>query len=96
MPRETLSQTLISAAKELVLSKATVAELELLDIPAAKMLSPKQIMQLRERFRMSQNVFAALLHVNVATVRKWENGKATPRSAALRLLNSIDAKGAVF
>jgi putative transcriptional regulator len=93
MKRKTLSQTLITAAKELGLSKATVAELEQLDIPDAKMFSPKQIKQIRDRVRVSQGVFAALLNVNPSTVQKWEQGKVKPQNAALRLLNIIDAKG---
>lgn len=93
MKRMTLSQTLINAAKELGFTKATVAELEQLDIPEAKMFSPKQIKQIRDKVRVSQGVFAALLNVNPSTVQKWEQGKVKPQNAALRLLNIIDAKG---
>ena len=93
MKRKTLSQTLITAAKELGFSKATVAELEQLDIPEAKMFSPKHIKQIRDKVRVSQGVFAALLNVNPSTVQKWEQGKVKPQNAALRLLNIIDAKG---
>ena len=93
MKRKTLSQTLISAAKELGFSKATVAELEELDIPEAKTFTPKQIRQIRDKCRVSQGVFAALLNVNPSTVQKWEQGKVKPQNAALRLLNVIDAKG---
>jgi putative transcriptional regulator len=93
MSRKTLSETIISAAKNLGFSKATVAELEQLDIPEAKMFSPKQIKQIRDRARVSQGVFAAILNVNPSTVQKWEQGKVRPQNAALRLLNIIDAKG---
>jgi putative transcriptional regulator len=93
MKRKTLSQTLISAAKELGISKATLAELEQLGIPKAKNLSPKEIKRIRDKVRVSQGVFAALLNVNPSTVQKWEQGKVKPQSAALRLLNIIDAKG---
>jgi len=93
MKRKTLSQTLISAAKELGFSKATVAELEQLDIPEAKAFSPKQIRQIRDREKVSQGVFAAILNVSPSTVQKWEQGKVKPQNAVLRLLNIIDAKG---
>jgi putative transcriptional regulator len=93
MRRKSLSQTIISAAKDLGFSKATVAELEELDIPEAKVLSAREIKRIRERVRVSQGVFAALLNVNPSTVQKWEQGKVKPRSAALRLLNVIDSKG---
>lgn len=93
MKRKTLSQTLIDAAKDLGLGKATVAALEELDIPRAKTFTPKQIKQIRDKVRVSQGVFAALLNVNPSTVQKWEQGKVKPQNAALRLLNIIDSKG---
>jgi putative transcriptional regulator len=93
MTKKSLSQTLIEAAKELGFPKATVAQLEELDIPAVKSLSARQIRDLRNRVRVSQGVFAALLNVNPSTVQKWEQGKVKPQNAALRLLNIIDSKG---
>ncbi len=93
MTKKSLSQTLLEAAKELGFPKATVAQLEELDIPAVKSLSARQIRDLRNRVRVSQGVFAALLNVNPSTVQKWEQGKVKPQNAALRLLNIIDSKG---
>lgn len=93
MRRKTLSQSLIDAAKELGFPKATVAQLAQLDIPAVKDLSARQIRELRNRVRVSQGVFAALLNVNPSTVQKWEQGIVRPQNAALRLLNIIDSKG---
>jgi putative transcriptional regulator len=93
MTKKSLSQTLLDAAKELGFPKATVAQLEELDIPAVKSLSARQIRDLRNRMRVSQGVFAALLNVNPSTVQKWEQGKVKPQNAALRLLNIIDSKG---
>lgn len=57
------------------------------------MFGPKQIKQIRDKVRVSQGVFAALLNVNPSTVQKWEQGKVKPQNAALRLLTIIDAKG---
>jgi putative transcriptional regulator len=93
MKTKTLSQTLVRAAKELGLSKATVAELAQLDIPKAKRLSAREIRRIRDKARVSQGVFAALLNVSPSTVQKWEQGSVRPQNAALRLLNVIDAKG---
>jgi putative transcriptional regulator len=93
MKRKSLSRSLIDAAKELGFPKATVAHLEELDIPAVKDLSARQIREIRNRVRVSQGVFAALLNVNPSTVQKWEQGKVRPQNAALRLLNIIDSKG---
>jgi putative transcriptional regulator len=91
--KKTLSQALICAAKELGLSKATVAELAQLDIPEVKSLRLKQIRWIREKAQISQGVFAALLNVSPSTVQKWEQGSVRPQNAALRLLNVVDAKG---
>lgn len=93
MKRKSLSRTLIKAAKDFGFGKATVASLEELDIPAVKAFSPREIKQLRNRARVSQGVFAALLNVNPSTVQKWEQGTVRPQSAALRLLSIIDSKG---
>ena len=93
MKRKNLSQTLSDAAKELGFSKATLASLDELDIPAVKHFTPKEIQRLRGRVRVSQGVFAALLNVNTSTVQKWEQGVVKPQNAALRLLSIIDAKG---
>lgn len=93
MKRKSLSQTLIDAAKDLGFPKATVAQLEELDIPAVKDLTARQIREIRNRVRVSQGVFAAVLNVNPSTVQKWEQGKVRPQNAALRLLNIIDSKG---
>jgi len=93
MKRKTLSKTLFDAAKELGFEKTTVAKLEELGIPEARNYAPKDIKRIREGLHVSQGIFAALLNVNPSTVQKWEQGKAKPQSAALRLLNIIDSKG---
>jgi len=49
-----------------------------------------QIRQLRkERFGLSQPIFAALLNVTPSTVRAWEQGQKTPSGAAARLLQLV-------
>jgi len=50
-------------------------------------IKPHEIKRLRERFHVSQPVFAALLNVPLATERSWEQGKRKPSGAALRLLD---------
>lgn len=94
MKRKTLSQTLVSAAKELNFEKATVDRLEALNIPKVKELSPKEIKKIRQGIKASQGVFARYLNVNTSTVQKWEQGVVRPQSAALKLLNLIQSHGA--
>lgn len=52
-------------------------------------LQPNQIAKLRQRYSMSQAVFAAVLNVSKKTVQSWEQGARVPSDAALRMLQVI-------
>jgi putative transcriptional regulator len=52
----------------------------------ARALSAREIRALRERMKVSQPVFAALLNITVDTAASWENGRRRPTGPALRLL----------
>ena len=47
------------------------------------------IKALRSKIRLSQPKFAALLHVNVGTLRNWEQGLREPTGPAKALLIAI-------
>ncbi len=47
---------------------------------------PGQILELRNRYKMSQSVFAAALNVAPKTVQAWEQGQRVPSHASVRLL----------
>jgi len=51
-------------------------------------LTPGAIKAIRHRFKLSQAVFARILHVSKRTLEKWEQGLTKPseQSAALLLL----------
>jgi putative transcriptional regulator len=49
------------------------------DIPDVK--------ELRNRFHLSQDKFASLLGISVATLRNWEQGRRMPEGPARVLLN---------
>jgi putative transcriptional regulator len=68
-----------------VLSRHNVARLK--TIPAPKPISPEEILQLRQEFEFSQEVFARLLNVSLNTVQSWEQGTRVPGGAALKLLS---------
>jgi putative transcriptional regulator len=53
--------------------------------PAPK-LSPSQVRAIRNRLKMTQGAFAALLNVPLVTAVSWEKGRRSPSGAALRLL----------
>ena len=44
---------------------------------------------IRENLNLSQNQFAALVHVSVKTLRNWEQGIRRPGGAATALLTAI-------
>mgnify|MGYP001823400733 CR=1 FL=1 len=44
---------------------------------------------IRENLNLSQNQFAALVHVSVKTLRNWEQGVRRPGGAAAALLTAI-------
>lgn len=48
------------------------------------------IRQLRERLRVSQEVFAQMMNVSLGAVRSWEQGDRTPSGAIQRLLHIFD------
>ncbi len=54
-------------------------------------LDAVDVRHIRERYRLSQTEFAALLGISVKTVQNWEQGRRTPRGAA-RVLLQVAAK----
>ena len=47
----------------------------------------ERIRQIRQRLDLSQQAFAEMLNVSVATVRSWEQGVRTLDGASIRLLD---------
>ena len=47
------------------------------------------IKELRSKLGLSQTKFAALLHVDVGTLRNWEQGRREPTGPAKALLTAI-------
>jgi putative transcriptional regulator len=52
-----------------------------------------KIKNLRDRYRISQAVLAAVLNTSLSTVRQWEIGDKHPSGTSLKLLNILDRKG---
>ena len=55
--------------------------------------SSGRIRELRDRHRVSQAVFAAILNTSLSTVRQWEIGEKRPSGPSVKLLNLLDRKG---
>jgi putative transcriptional regulator len=59
--------------------------------PTGPVLEVPAVAGLRERMGLSQNAFARLLRIPVATLRNWEQGRKIPDPAARTLLVLIAA-----
>lgn len=61
------------------------------EISAAEsaLLTPAQIRAIRAKFNMSQPVFAQHLHINVNSLKNWEQGRAAVSREASTLLRLV-------
>ena len=55
----------------------------------APAVSPRELIRLRTRLRLSRAVFAAYLRTNIRTVENWEQGRARPNAQAALLINLV-------
>ncbi|WP_318374832.1 helix-turn-helix domain-containing protein [Enterobacter sp.] len=62
-------------------------------IPKIQPMSGEEIRAVRAKYGMSQAVLASTMGMTVASVSKWERGEIKPSGPALRLLNTLAAKG---
>lgn len=76
-----------------IMNETTMREFDALCLPPVKDYKPKEIRELRMRYRVSQAVFAAYLNVSKTSVAGWESGGKKPGPAAIKLLNLVDRKG---
>ena len=54
-------------------------------------ISPKEILSIREKFNMSRGVFANYLHTSVRTLENWEQGRSAPNGQAVTLLKLVQS-----
>ena len=52
-------------------------------------ISPNEILSIREQFHMSRGVFANYLHTSVRTLENWEQGRSAPNRQAVTLLKLV-------
>ncbi len=76
-----------------LVDNVTMREFDKNCLVQVKTYSPRAIVDIRKRQRVSQPVFAAHLNVSVKTVSAWEQGKKKPAGTSLKLLNIVDQKG---
>lgn len=93
MSKNRLFETALETAKDLKLDLITIHEIEALNIPKIKQLTPAQIKRMRAREKVSQAVMARLLNVTPSTYQKWERGEVIPKGANLKLLDLARRNG---
>ena len=81
MDDKLFDELLVSAkeAKEILSKKIAPSRTFYIDEPNAK--------EIRSKFDLTQNEFAKLLNISVATLRNWEQGRRRPEGPARVLLN---------
>lgn len=84
---------LAALAKADAISTVTLRQFDAHYPPPVRAFSANDIRRLRDRLRLSQPVFARVLHTTPSTMRRWEQGDTRPAGPALKLLNIIADKG---
>ena len=52
-------------------------------------VSPRELIRVRERLKISRALFAVYLRTNVRTLENWEQGRAKPNAQAALLINLV-------
>jgi putative transcriptional regulator len=76
-----------------LISKRRMKDYDALCLVPVPEYSSETIRALRERYKISQAVLAAILNTSLSTVRQWEIGEKHPSGPSLKLLNLLDRKG---
>lgn len=86
-----------SAAKGLrragAISKVTMKEYDQLCLKPVEDVTAKDVIRIRVRMKVSQNLFARYLNTSPSTVQKWETGAKKPGAIASKLLRVIEKHG---
>jgi putative transcriptional regulator len=67
-----------------------------IEVVEPRAYSPRDVQRIRGRLGISQAVFAQLVGVSVELVEHWEQGVASPRPLARRLMDEINRDPAGF
>ena len=90
---ESITSTVSDLHKSGLVDEITMKNIHNLCLPEIKEYSAKEIVDIREKYRLSQAALASIFNLNVSTVQKWEQGSKKPSNASQKLLDIIDCKG---
>lgn len=95
--RQSVSDSVIGTVQDLyssgLVDETTLKNIKNLCIPEIREYSPKSIVKIRKKMKLTQETFACLFNVSPSTVQNWEKGYRKPRGASLKLLNLAEKKG---
>ena len=77
--------TALRASREKKLTLRTHA----VSLKSAPLLTPRELVRLRESRNLSRGVFARYLRTNVRTLENWEQGRAKPNAQAALLISLV-------
>jgi putative transcriptional regulator len=85
MKKELFDELLESVKQGSAIMKGSIKPLRVFEFPES------EVRRLRENYGLSQDKFASLMGISVATLRNWEQGRRKPEGAA-RVLLMVAAK----
>ncbi len=59
------------------------------DFKPAPEVTPRELVRVRQRLKVSRGLFAAYLRTNVRTLENWEQGRAKPNAQAALLIHLV-------
>jgi len=80
MKKELFEELLESVKQGAAIMKGKMKPLRSVEFPES------EVQKIRERYGLSQDKFACLMGISVATLRNWEQGRRKPEGAARVLL----------
>jgi putative transcriptional regulator len=60
-----------------------------MEFKPAPEVTPRELVRVRERLKLSRSLFAVYLRTNVRTLENWEQGRAKPNAQAALLINLV-------
>jgi len=91
--KDMVLETMKGMHKAGVVDNLTLREVKALCLPKPRPFSPRTIVKIRRKVRLSQAAFAQFLNTSTSTIQKWEQGNKLPSGPALKLLHIVDEKG---
>jgi putative transcriptional regulator len=76
-----------------LMSDDRLDEIKTISIPKLRPYSADDVKILRQKFKLTQTLFAKCIHVSPSLVKKWEQGLRHPRGSNLLTLHIVEKQG---